>query len=151
MPMSRFLEQALANVQEAQDHYPQRQRSYNKINLPGSGITTAEKLHRQMMDVIILRNALLAWKGEPINRPELGDGFIYERDISPYTDYLLSIKSMLKPVDLSEESAVHSILRTYLNKFRDFEALNYEVEDKVLTDISEHDLRLARILSISRQ
>lgn len=146
MRSSDFLETALEQIQKAQSPFPERKRSYKIANIPDYGAVTAEQIHREMMDVIIMRNAVLVWKGATPSKPSLGADFIYERDIEPYVNFLMFFKESIKNPPLDEVMSLSDGLKMFLDQLRDYEALQNEVKDKVVRDTLEYDRRMKSIL-----
>ena len=142
-----YLDAALSQIQRKQSHFPKRKRSHNTVRIPNHEITTSENMIRTMTDEIIIKNALLEWTGAPSDIPHLGDSFIYERDVSPYVEYLMAFKTSEEGASLSDRDEILKLLRCHLNPLRDYEAIQNEISDGVLKDTGEYNRRIAGILS----
>jgi hypothetical protein len=145
MPMEDYLDVALDHIREKQSHYPGRTRIYNKVTIPDCEPTTSEHVHRIMMDEIIIKNALLAWEGKSPSIPELVNGFIYERDVAPYVDYLLLEKTASYPLKASDGVDLKYMLQMLLEPLREYEELMNELTDKQLKD-GEYIRRITKII-----
>jgi hypothetical protein len=98
-----------------------------------------------MMDEIIIKNALLAWEGKSPSIPELVNGFIYERDVAPYVDYLLLEKTASYPLKASDGVDLKYMLQMLLEPLREYEELMNELTDKQLKD-GEYIRRITKII-----
>lgn len=147
MRWGEFLQTSLQRVQILQGKYPLRNRSYKIITVPEYGTITSEQLHRAMMDVIIIKNATAEWNGDHLPRPEFDEHFIYDRDIAPYVKHLLDYKSVPLPDFVKDNDSLYTYLTHQLNLFREYESLEYEVQDKVLVDEKEYNRRMNNVLS----
>jgi len=142
-----FLDAALSQIQRKQHHFPERKRSHSTVRIPGHENTTSENLFRAMMDEIIIKNALFAWTGAPPEVPPLGDSFIYERDVSPYVEYLMALKTSGEGTALPDRNGIPNLLRCHLNLLRDYEAIQNDISDGILKDTGEYNRRIAALLS----
>ena len=146
MPMEEFLEVALEEIKRKQSHFPDRERSYNKVTIPDCDPTTSEHVHRILMDELILKTAMLAWEDKPLSIPELGNDFIYERDVAPYVEYLLFHKTSSVPLTVPDGVEVKDVLIGLLAQIRDYEELVNELTDNQLKN-GEYIKRLTKIVS----
>jgi RNA polymerase subunit RPABC4/transcription elongation factor Spt4 len=146
MRLGDYFDLVLTHIQRKQSHYPKRKRSYDIMHTPGQDPATAENIIRAMTDEIIIRNALLAWHKAPPDIPLSVSHLIYERDVSPYVEYLLELKSSEYGKSLESDKDILLFLRCYLDPLRDYEAIQNEIRDGILKDDEEYNRRLSDLI-----